>query len=134
MQAPTLLIVGGRDYPVIDLNRQALDQLGTATKHLMIVPGATHPLRSRGRWSRWPNSPATGSRAIFPGREEDMTYRDRTEAGRVLAERLTAYTDRSDVLVLALPRGGVPVAFEVAQALHAPLDVFLASQTRRARS
>ena len=42
VQAPTLLLVGGRDYTVIDLNRQALDQLGTATKHMMIVPGATH--------------------------------------------------------------------------------------------
>src|SRR5918992_781596 len=54
-----------------------------------------------------------------------MIYRDRIEAGRVLAERLAAYAHRSDVLVLALPRGGVPVAFEVAQALEAPLDIFL---------
>src|SRR5438874_9175902 len=54
-----------------------------------------------------------------------MLYRDRTEAGQVLAATLQAYADRSDVLVLALPRGGVPVAFEVAQALRAPLDVFL---------
>ncbi len=54
-----------------------------------------------------------------------MRYRDRTEAGQVLAQHLTAYADRPDVLVLGLPRGGVPVASEVAQALHAPLDVFL---------
>lgn len=54
-----------------------------------------------------------------------MLFRNRTEAGRFLAEQLEAYANRSDVLVLALPRGGVPVAFEVAQALHAPLDVFL---------
>src|SRR5215213_9716868 len=54
-----------------------------------------------------------------------MLYRDRRDAGKALAARLTAYADSSDVLVLALPRGGVPVAFEVAQALHAPLDVFL---------
>jgi len=54
-----------------------------------------------------------------------MIYRDRSEAGKELATKLSDYKDRGDVLVLALPRGGVPVAFEVAQALGAPLDVFL---------
>ena len=52
-------------------------------------------------------------------------YNDRQDAGRKLAELLEGYKDRDDVLVLGLPRGGVPVAFEVAQALHAPLDAFL---------
>ncbi|HEY3132428.1 MAG TPA: phosphoribosyltransferase [Acidobacteriota bacterium] len=50
---------------------------------------------------------------------------NRTEAGKLLATKLADYADRPDLLVLALPRGGVPVAFEVASALHAPLDVFL---------
>lgn len=54
-----------------------------------------------------------------------MRFRDRTEAGRFLAEKLKAYADRPDVLVLALPRGGVLVAYEVAMALRVPLDVFL---------
>lgn len=54
-----------------------------------------------------------------------MIYRDRSDAGRTLANRLSRFKDRDDVLVLALPRGGVPVAFEVAQALEVPLDVFL---------
>jgi predicted phosphoribosyltransferase len=54
-----------------------------------------------------------------------MRFVDRSEAGRVLAGKLAAYAGRRDLLVLALPRGGVPVAFEVAQALQAPLDVFL---------
>jgi predicted phosphoribosyltransferase len=52
-------------------------------------------------------------------------YRDRQDAGRCLAAKLTHYAGRADVLVLALPRGGVPVAFEVVQALGVPLDVFL---------
>ena len=52
-------------------------------------------------------------------------FRDRAAAGRSLARKLAAYRGRSDVLVLALPRGGVPVAFEVTRALKAPLDVFL---------
>jgi putative phosphoribosyl transferase len=52
-------------------------------------------------------------------------FRDRTEAGKLLAKQLTSYTNQPDVLVLALPRGGVPVAFEVARALHAPLDVIV---------
>src|SRR5437879_13413480 len=52
-------------------------------------------------------------------------FRDRRDAGRLLAEKLAAYANRPDVLVLALPRGGVPVAYEVAHRLGAPLDVFI---------
>src|SRR3954465_1080940 len=59
--------------------------------------------------------------------EEAMTpmFYDRRDAGRRLAEKLTGDAGRGDVLVLALPRGGVPVAYEVARALGAPLDVFV---------
>ena len=55
-----------------------------------------------------------------------MTYfLDRRDAGRRLAEDLTRYANKPNVLVFGLPRGGVPVAYEVAKALHAPLDVFI---------
>src|SRR5438034_2597186 len=56
---------------------------------------------------------------------ETTRFRDRAEAGRLLAELLRDYAGRDDLLVLALPRGGVPVGFEVARALGAPLDVFV---------
>ena len=54
-----------------------------------------------------------------------MMFRNRSEAGRWLADRLQAYARRPDVIVLALPRGGVPVGFELSRALEVPLDVFL---------
>ena len=53
------------------------------------------------------------------------TFSDRRQAGRALAGKLGHYARREDVTVLALPRGGVPVAYEVAQALKAPLDIFV---------
>ncbi len=52
-------------------------------------------------------------------------FRDRTEAGELLAEKLTHYANKSDVIVLALPRGGVPVGAQVAKRLGVPLDVFV---------
>jgi predicted phosphoribosyltransferase len=57
--------------------------------------------------------------------QQPLRFSDRREAGRVLVQRLKDYKDGRNVIVLALPRGGVPVAYEVAQELHAPLDVFI---------
>ena len=54
-----------------------------------------------------------------------MIFRNRSDAGQYLATKLLRYKGREDVLVLALPRGGVPVAFEVAQVLQVPMDIFL---------
>jgi predicted phosphoribosyltransferase len=55
----------------------------------------------------------------------ERAFANRVEAGRLLAEKLVQYAGRGDVIVLGLPRGGVPVAFEVARRLHVPLDVFI---------
>jgi putative phosphoribosyl transferase len=52
-------------------------------------------------------------------------FRNREQAGKMLADELKDYANRTDVMVLALPRGGVPVAFEIAETLHLPLDVFI---------
>jgi putative phosphoribosyl transferase len=62
---------------------------------------------------------------MFRSSRSSLEFADRHHAGKALAERLKEYAGRSDVVVLALPRGGVPVAHEVACALHAPLDVFV---------
>jgi putative phosphoribosyl transferase len=61
----------------------------------------------------------------FLRRESRRAFSDRREAGRVLAEELTPYRGRDGLLVLGLARGGIPVGWEVAAALHAPLDAFL---------
>ena len=68
---------------------------------------------------------------LFREEDEDLEvlpFADRAEAGRVLASKLLAYSGRNDVIVLGLPRGGVPVASAVAGALHLPLDVFVVSK------
>src|SRR3954467_3312354 len=67
-----------------------------------------------------------GAVVAYPLKEmEPRPFANRSEAGRLLAERLRKYAGRDDVVVLGLPRGGVPVAFEVSRALDAPLDVFV---------
>jgi len=63
--------------------------------------------------------------AVLEQRHASAPFKDRRSAGRKLAEKLKDYAGRPEVVVLALPRGGVPVGYEVAQALGAPLDVFL---------
>lgn len=55
----------------------------------------------------------------------ERAFANRTEGGRLLAEKLAKYSNRDDVIVLGLPRGGVPVGYEVAKRLRAPLDVFI---------
>jgi putative phosphoribosyl transferase len=64
-------------------------------------------------------------RGDAPAPDQMRSFSNRAEAGQLLAEKLLDYAGGDDVIVLGLPRGGVPVAFEVAQRLHVPLDVFI---------
>jgi predicted phosphoribosyltransferase/dienelactone hydrolase len=132
--APTLLIVGALDEVVLEVNRRAAAQLKVS--QLAIVPDATHLFEEPGaleaverlagdwfaRYCSDKQSPRKTPETIQP---VQLPFADRAAGGRFLAERLQPYADRPDVLVLALPRGGVPVAFEVASALRVPMDVFL---------
>lgn len=127
VSAPTLLIVGGADRPVIPLNHSAFEQL-SCEKDLVIVPGATHLFEEPGTLEqvmqhakRWFSRFLTSPRQNAP---DDLVFADRREAGRRLVPHLMKFKDQ-DPVVLALPRGGAPVAFEVAQALNGPLDVVL---------
>lgn len=75
--------------------------------------------------SRRSHGPIEGRGILLDPNPLPLPYTDRNHAGRVLAEQMTGYKSRCDLLILGLPRGGVPVAYEVAQALQAPLDVMI---------
>ena len=126
VQAPTLLIVGGADAPVIPLNRMAYDHLH-GIKELVIVPGAGHLFEEPGTLDAVMEHATRWFLRFLPRRQFSTlgeNFRDRTDAGRKLARALS-HLKPAKPIVLALPRGGVPVGFEVANALGAPLDVIL---------
>jgi predicted phosphoribosyltransferase/pimeloyl-ACP methyl ester carboxylesterase len=131
VSAPTLFIVGSTDVQVLALNRAAIERM-TAETSLSIVDGAGHLFeepgalaavaRIAGDWiaKRVPHRPRTVVTA-------DGTHQiaNRVTAGRELGRLLVRHVS-PDTIVLALPRGGVPVAAEIADALEAPLDVWIA--------
>ena len=126
--APTLLIVGGNDYGVIELNEKAYRVL-RCEKSLKIVPGATHLFEEPGALeqvaklaSDWFNRHLKTENAVEAVTREVTVYSTREQAGRMLAQRLMSHA-ATDVVVVGVPRGGLPVAKEVADALGAPLDV-----------
>lgn len=127
VRAPTLLIVGIADVAVISLNEYAYRHLG-GIKDLVILPGAGHLFEEPGTLNSVMEHARRWFLRFLP-RHEALTmsgsfFADRADAGRQLADALLHLKDAHPV-VLALPRGGVPVAFEVAQALDAPLDIVL---------
>lgn len=130
VRAPTLMIVGGADPQVIELNQAAYPYL-QGQKNLVIVPGATHLFEEAGALEEVAKLATSWfslhlGRAVAHGTADvRLPYRDRRHAGRVLAGKLAHYRGREGLVVVALPRGGVAVGYEVAHKLHAPLDILV---------
>jgi putative phosphoribosyl transferase len=130
VRSPTLLIVGGHDFGVIELNEKAYRVL-CCEKSLKIVPGATHLFEEPGALEQvaqlagdWFGRHLKAPAATEPARQQSIVYTNREAAGQMLARRLMSYA-HTNAVVLGIPRGGVPVAKEVADALDAPLDVIV---------
>lgn len=132
IRVPTLLITGDRDEAVLDFNRAALARL-SCEKKLHEIQGAGPYLETAGALyeageaiSEWflKAARALPKKDTAAAMAAPEIFTDRSEAGRLLSLRLLKYTRQSPV-VLALPRGGVPVGLEIARALDAPLDVVI---------
>lgn len=125
--APTLLVVGGRDRTVLELNHAAGSRLGGPYR-IEVVPGATHLFAEPGTLEQVADLAGAWFRHNLGGAGESAHHRgftDRRAAGRELGAQLRRRV-WTDPLVLGLARGGVPVAWEIAQSLGAPLDVEVA--------
>lgn len=129
VRAPTLLLVGGHDPQIVDLNRRAMERMKCIIE-LITVPGASHSFAEPSaldfvarRAAQWFEqrlamaAPVTASTVQLP-------FPNRREAGKMLARQLVKFRG-SNPLVLALPRGGVPVAYQVAKNIGGELDLLL---------
>jgi predicted phosphoribosyltransferase/dienelactone hydrolase len=129
--SPTLFVVGGDDTQVLALNRSAMQRM-TAETSLSTVEGAGHLFEEPGALGSVARAAASWIVKHVPHRPQAFAapgtarqIANRTEAGRELGRRLIHHVGPSTIVV-ALPRGGVPVAAEIANALAAPLDVWIA--------
>jgi putative phosphoribosyl transferase len=134
VSAPTLLIVGECDEEVLELNRKALRRLG-GVHELRVVPNATHLFPEPGALAHvarlaqdWFEQHLTAP-APEPIDLPPECFADRAQAGRCLAERFHGRTF-TDPVVLAIPRGGIVLGAELADALHADFDVILSRKLR----
>ena len=127
VQCPTLLIVGGADHGVIELNESALYRL-SCVKEMLLVPGAGHLFEEPGALDRVMEYATEWFARYLRRSPSPFAYRrfeNRSDAGHHLANALR-HLKIDNPVVLALPRGGVPVGFEIAKALEAPLQVVMA--------
>lgn len=127
VRCPTLLIVGGADHGVIELNERARDLI-PGVRQMVLVAGAGHLFEEPGALDAVLEHAIAWFSRHLKLKARSLVYErfaDRADAGRKLATAVM-HLKPVDPVVLALPRGGVPVAFEVARALHAPLEIVLA--------
>ena len=126
VQTPTLLLVGSNDEQVLELNRSAMRRMRCPVE-LRIVPGAGHLFEEPGTLEQVVTEASRWFTRYLDGRSKyavRLPFADRRAAGRLLAAQLLRFKP-DHPLVLALPRGGVPVAYEVAEQLDADLDLLL---------
>jgi len=126
VEAPTLLLVGSNDQQVVELNRWAMQRMRCVVE-MHVVPGAGHLFEEPGTLDEVVVEAVRWFARHFRPREETadrLPFADRRAAGRLLAKQLLKFKPERP-LVLALPRGGVPVAYEVAERLDADLDLLL---------
>jgi putative phosphoribosyl transferase len=156
IQAPTLFIVGSKDSPVIAMNKEALASLNNAkAKELVIIPNATHLFQETGRmeevaeiaadwfechlletgknfynkYSRMPRERFLSS--LWNAHSFQIKFRDRVAAGEILASILGRFkSNRNDVLVIGIARGGIVLADIIAEKLHADFDIIVPKKLR----
>ncbi len=156
IQTPTLFIVGSKDRPVIAMNKEALASLNnSAAKEIVIIPNATHLFEESGRmeevaeiaadwfecyllergkkfYNKYSKTPRMRFLScLWNAHTFQIKFKDRAAAGEILASMLGRYkSNRNDVLVIGIARGGVVLADVIAEKLHADFDIIVPKKLR----